>query len=212
MLFFLTEKYKYYHFLVPTMAAKTGVVASVIGTICDFYKRPKFILWPKADSCSDVQAFIDAMCEEYDVPYIEVMVKSKQWVEWFVGQKACACAFWSELEKKEDSVRYIAFDGETCRISGRDRNTPIRIDHRWQVAEKIHTIIHEFIHHYFSHHHNMDTKDHCRKFRKMEKKINAKYGIYFIYVYTKFGKHFHNFWGWPYGYSKPTAKDRGWLV
>jgi len=184
----------------------------MIRAVINFFKGPTNILWPKVDSCSDVQAFVDAMCKEYDVPPIEVMIKSTKWIEWFAGQKSAACAFWGKDEVEDELDRYIVFDGETCRISGRDRNTPIRIDHRWQVAEKIHTIIHEFIHHYFYHHYRMNTEDHCRKFRKMEKKINAIYGIYYIYGYDRYGRHFHNFWGWPYGSSKPTAKDRGWLA
>nr|AIF00621.1 hypothetical protein [uncultured marine group II/III euryarchaeote KM3_136_C10] len=183
----------------------------MIRKICDFFKRAKQILWPKVDSCSEVQRFIDVMCAEYDVPAIEVIVKSKQWVSWFAGKGVSACAFWPK-DEEDKSGRYIAFDGETCRISGRDRNTPIRIDHRWQVAEKMHTIIHEFIHHYFHHHYGINTQDHCKKFRGMEKQINAEYGIYYVYGSNRYGKHFHNFWGWPYGNSKPTAKDRGWLA
>ena len=37
-------------------------------------KRKK---WPKIDTCSEVQQFIDRMCELYDVPQIKVIVKSK---------------------------------------------------------------------------------------------------------------------------------------
>ena len=39
-------------------------------------KRKK---WPKIDTCSEVQQFIDRMCELYDVPQIKVIVKSKKW-------------------------------------------------------------------------------------------------------------------------------------
>jgi len=166
-------------------------------------------VWPKVDSCSDVQKFVDSICSEYDVPNIKVMVKSKGWVEWFAGNGSSACAFWPE--DKDDYQRYIAFDGETCRISGKDRNIPIKIKYRCQVAEKIHTIIHEFIHHYFHHHEGINTDNHCRKFRKMERKINSQYGIYYVYGFNRYGKCFHNFWGKPFGFSKPTPKDRGWV-
>ena len=54
-------------------------------------KRKK---WPKIDTCSEVQQFIDRMCELYDVPQIKVIVKSKRWVEWFAGLGVSACAFW----------------------------------------------------------------------------------------------------------------------
>ena len=182
----------------------------MIRAVINFFKGPTNILWPKVDSCSDVQAFVDAMCKEYDVPLIQVIVKSKNWVTWFAGEGVSACAFWHK-DEEDESGRYIAFDGETCRISGRDRNTPIRIDHRWQVVEKVHTIIHEFIHHYFHHHYGINTEDHCKKFRKMETRINSEYGIYYVYGFSRYGGIFHNFWGWPYGFSKPTAKDRGWL-
>ena len=184
----------------------------MIEMICNFFKGAKQILWPKVDSGSEVQRFIDSMCAEYEVPPIKVFIKSKRWIDWFVGKEGVsACAFWPKDEGDKPG-RYIAFSGESCRISGRDRNTPIRIDHRWQVVVKIHTIIHEFIHHYFHHHHGMHTGDHCKIFRKMEKQINAEYGIYYMYNRENYGMFFHNYWGWIYGRSKPSAKDRGWLV
>jgi hypothetical protein len=181
----------------------------MIRKICDFFKRAKQILWPKVDSCSEVQSFIDAMCVKYEVPPIKVIVRSKQWIEWFAGEGVWGCAFWHPEDKIPD--RFIAFNGEVCRISGKDRNPPIKIHYRWQVVAKIHTIIHEFIHHYFHHHHGMNTGDHCKIFRKMEKQINAEYGIYYMYNRKNYGMFFHNYWGWVYGESKPSAKDRGWL-
>ncbi len=183
----------------------------MIRAVINFFKMPIHSSWPKVDSCSEVQRFIDAMCAEYEVLSIKVIVRSKQWISWFAGKGVAACAFWPE-DEEDKSGRYIAFDGESCRISGRDRNTPIRIDHRWQVVVKIHIIIHEFIHHYFHHHHGMHTGDHCIRFREMEKQINAEYGIYYMYDRKNYGIFFHNYWGWFYGKSKPSAKDRGWLA
>jgi len=195
------------------LTENSGVVISVIKMICNFFKGAKQILWPKVDSGSEVQIFIDSMCAEYEVPPIKVIVRSKKWVEWFAGEGVSACAFWPN-EDEEDAKfgKYIVFDGQTCRISGKDRSIPIKIEHKWQVVERMHTIIHEFIHHYCHHHHGMHTGDHCKIFRKMEKNINAHYGIYYIYSWYNYAKFFHNFWGIPFGNKKPTAKDRGWLV
>ena len=86
--------------------------------------------WPKVDSCSEVQYFIDQMCLDYKVPQIKVIVKSKKWIEWFASLGTMACAFWVP----EDNLgiefrRFIAFDGETCRISGKDRNVPVKVKH-----------------------------------------------------------------------------------
>lgn len=170
-------------------------------------KRKK---WPKIDTCSEVQQFIDRMCELYDVPQIKVIVKSKKWVEWFAGLGVSACAFWpNEGEEDANFGRYIVFDGQTCRISKKDRN-PVKIDHRFQVVERIHTVIHEFIHHFFHYHFGVNTSSHGRRFRKMEKQINAKYGIYFFYACNRYAKYFHNFWGFPFGKRKPSRIDRGW--
>ena len=167
--------------------------------------------WPKIDSCSLVQQFIDQMCTKYEVPPIKVIVKSQKWVEWFAGKGTHACAFWpNEGEEDAGFGKYIVFDGQTCRISGKDRSIPIKIQYRKTVAERFHTVIHEFIHHYFHHHYAMDTGDHGKDFRKMETKINAEYGIYYFYASNRYAKHFHNFWGIPFGRKKPTAKDRGW--
>lgn len=164
--------------------------------------------WPKVDSCSEVQQFIDAMCAEYEVPPIKVIVKSKEWVQWFAGEGVSACAFWpNEGEEDAKFGKYIVFDGQTCRISGNDRNIPIKIEHKWQVVERIHTIIHEFIHHYY-HHNGIDTIGHGKVFRNMEKKINAQYGIYYIYSWYNYAKCFHNFWGIPFGNKKPSAEYR----
>ncbi len=172
----------------------------------------KYKSWPKVDSCSDVQSFVDSMCETYKVPPIKVIVKSTNWVEWFAGEGVSACAFWpNEGEEDAHFGKYIVFDGQTCRISGKDRNVPIKVNHKWQVVEKIHTIIHEFIHHYFYHHHGINTDNHGKEFRKMEKKMNAEYGIYYFYAWNKYAKYFHNFWGIPFGSKKPTPKDRGWV-
>ncbi len=182
----------------------------MIRAVYNFFKGPKHIPWPKVDSCSEVQGFIDAMCVEYEVPPIKVIIKPKWWMDWFAGEGVSGCAFWNPRENMTE--RYIVFNGETCRISANDRSTPIIIHYRYQVVVKIHTIIHEFIHHYFHHHHGMHTGDHCKIFRKMEKQMNAEYGIYYIYNRENYGMFFHNFWGWIYGESKPSAKDRGWLA
>ena len=166
--------------------------------------------WPKVDSCSEVQHFIDQMCLEYEIPPIHVMVKSKKWMEWFAGLGTSACAFTFPNDVHEiEFSRYIAFDGQTCRISGKDRNVPIKVKHRHQVVMRVHTIIHEFIHHYFFHH-GMRDEHHGRNFRKMETKINAEYGIYFFYARNNYATWFHNIWGFPFGRRPPTPKDRGW--
>ena len=107
--------------------------------------------------------------------------------------------------------RYIVFDGQTCRISGNDRNVPIKIKHRERVVVRIHTVIHEFIHHYFHHHFDVNTDGHGSRFRQMEKKINAEYGIYFFYSWSNYAIIFHNFWGFGFGKRKPNATDRGWI-
>ena len=168
--------------------------------------------WPKIDSCSEVQTFVDQMCLEYDVPSIKVIVKSKNWVEWFAGVGVSACAFWpNEGEPDAGFGRYIVFDGQTCRISGKDRNVPVKINHREQVVVRIHTVIHEFIHHYFHHHFGVNTDGHGSRFRQMEKKMNAEYGIYFFYSWSNYAIIFHNFWGFGFGKRKPNAADRGWI-
>jgi hypothetical protein len=168
--------------------------------------------WPKIDSCNEVQEFVNQMCSEYDVPFIKVIVKSTKWVEWFAGEGVSACAFWPNDDEEDASFgKYIVFDGQTCRISGKDRNVPIKIQHRNSVVERFHTVIHEFIHHYFYHHHGINTNDHGKEFRKMEKKMNAEYGIYYFYAANRYAKHFHNFWGIPFGNKKPSPKDRGWI-
>ena len=175
--------------------------------------KTKIKKWPKIDSCSEVQAFVDQMCLEYDVPAIKVIVKSKSWVEWFAGAGVWACAFWWAQDDKsdEDFVRYIAFDGQKCRISGKDRSIPIKIKHRHQVAERVHTVIHEFIHHYFHHYFKINTDGHGSMFRKMEREMNAEYGIYFFYSRDNYARMFHNFWGFGFGKRKPNATDRGWI-
>ena len=183
------ERFKYYYFILLIMFAKR--------------------IWPKIDTCGETQEFVNQMCIEYDVPFIKVIVKSKKWIEWFAGKGVVACAFrygeGSELEK------YMAFDGQRCRISGSERNIPIKIKHRWQVVERVHTVIHEFIHHYFWLHHDMDTANHGREFRKMETQMNAEYGIYFVYSRSNYGTFFHTFWGIPYGNKMPSSKERGWI-
>ena len=185
----------------------------MIRAVCNFFKGSEVIPWPKVDSCSEVQIVIDAMCVKYEVPPIKVIVKSQKWVEWFAGEGVQACAFWpNEDEEDAGFGKYIVFDGQSCRISGNDRNIPIKIEHKHQVVARMHTIIHEFIHHYYYHHQGINTNNHCKNFRKMEKKMNAEYGIYYFYAKNKYAKHFHNFWGIPYGNKKPTSKDRGWLV
>jgi hypothetical protein len=163
--------------------------------------------WPKIDSCSEVQAFIDEMCMEFGVPPIHVIVKSNNWIEWFAGKGVIACAFWPDGGASNE--RYIAFDGQTCRISGNNRNIPIKIETRWEVVQRIHTVIHEFVHHYIVHHYGSNEPYHGKTFREMERKINSIYGVYFVYS-GDYGGWFHNFWGVPFGYSKPTMKDRGW--
>ena len=174
--------------------------------------KSKIKKWPKIDSCSEVQAFVDQMCIEYDVPAIKVIVKSTRWVEWFAGAGVSACAFWpNEGEPDAGFGRYIAFDGQTCRISGNDRSIPIKIKHRYQVAVKVHTVIHEFIHHYFHHHYKINTDGHGSMFRKMEREMNAEYGIYFFYSMNNYARMFHNFWGFGFGKRKPNATDRGWV-
>ena len=166
--------------------------------------------WPKIDSCKEVQQFIDEMCKDYSVPPIKVIVRSKNWVERFAGKGVSACAFWPNDDEEDAAFgKYIVFDGQTCRISGKERN-PVKIKHKSQVAERIHTVIHEFIHHYFYHHYGINTSNHGPKFRHMEKKMNAEYGIFFIYSWYKYAKHFHNFWGFPFGKRKPSKADRGW--
>ena len=175
-----------------------------------FSKKNSFINWPKVDTCREVQQFIDVMCEEYQVPPIKVIIRSTNWVEWFAGKGVIACAFWpNEGEEDAGFGRYIVFDGQKCRISGKERN-PVKIQHRYQAAERIHTIIHEFIHHYFHHHEGVNTSNHGRKFRQMEKKMNANYGIFYFYSCNKYAKFFHNFWGFPFGKKRPSAADRGW--
>nr|ADD92984.1 hypothetical protein [uncultured archaeon MedDCM-OCT-S04-C163] len=150
------------------------------------------------------------MCLDYKVPPIHVIIKSKKWVEWFAGLGTIACAFaFPEDDHGVEFSRFIAFDGMTCRISGKDRNIPIKIKHRYQVAIRIHTIIHEFIHHYFMYQ-GMRDEGHGKNFRKMERKINAEYGIYFFYASNNYGIWFHNFWGFPFGRRPPTSEDRGW--
>ena len=104
----------------------------------------------------------------------------------------------NEGEEDADFGRYIVFDGQKCRISGKERN-PVKIQHRYQTAERIHTIIHEFIHHYFHYHEGINTSKHGRRFRQMEKKMNAQYGIFFFYAWNNYAKYFHNFWGFPFG-------------
>jgi len=175
-----------------------------------FSKKNSFLNWPKIDTCREVQQFIDEMCEEYHVPPIKVIIRSTNWVEWFAGKGVIACAFWpNEGEEDAGFGRYIVFDGQKCRISGKERN-PVKIQHRYQAAERIHTIIHEFIHHYFHHHEGVNTSNHGRKFRQMEKKMNANYGIFYFYSCNKYAKFFHNFWGFPFGKKRPSAADRGW--
>ena len=163
------------------------------------------------DSCGDVQSFIDRMCEEYDVPPIKVIVKSSSWVQWFAGEGVSACAFWPH-EGEEDAGfgRYIVFDGQTCRISGKERSVPIKVDSVKAVVERFHTVIHEFIHHYFHHHHGINTDDHGPSFRTMEKSINAQYGIYYVYASNGYATMFHTFWGKPFGKRRPTPNERGW--
>lgn len=135
--------------------------------------------WPKVDSCSEVQYFIDQMCLDYEVPQIKVIVKSKKWIEWFASLGTVACAFWVP----EDSLgaefrRFIAFDGETCRISGKDRNVPVKVKHRHQAATRVHIIIHEFIHHYF-YHQGMRDEGHGRNFKKWKGKSTLNTGFIF---------------------------------
>jgi len=174
-----------------------------------FWKK-SFKKWPKVDSCSEVQHFINKMCLDYKVPPIHVIIKSKKWVEWFAGLGTIACAFaFPEDDHGFEFSRFIAFDGMTCRISGKDRNVPIKIKHRYQVAIRVHTIIHEFIHHYFMYQ-GMRDEGHGKNFRRMERKINAEYGIYFFYASNNYGIWFHNFWGFPFGKRPPTSEDRGW--
>ena len=56
-------------------------------------------------------------------------------VEWFAGADVTACAFWpNEGEPDAGFGRYIVFDGQTCRISGKDRNIPVKINHKEQVV------------------------------------------------------------------------------
>ena len=177
-----------------------------------FWFKMNFDKWPKVDTCGEVQQFIDMMCEEYHVPPIKVIIRSTYWVEWFAGKGVIACAFWpNEGEEDAGFGRYIVFDGQKCRISGNERN-PVKIQHRYETAERIHTIIHEFIHHYFHHHEGINTSNHGRTFRQMEKKMNAKYGIFFFYAWNNYAKYFHNFWGFPFGKKSPNAADRGWEV
>ncbi len=176
---------------------------------CMFWKR-RTKKWPKVDSCSEVQHFIDQMCLDYEVPPIHVIVKSKKWMDWFtdLGTRACAFRF-PEDDQRIEFSRFIAFDGEACRISGKDRNVPIKVKHRHQAATRVHIIIHEFIHHYFFHQGMMD-EGHGKNFRKMETKINAEYGIYFFYKSNNYATWFHDFWGFPFGRRPPTPEDRGW--
>ena len=184
--------------------AKNG--DNMIQEIFDYFRNdPRS--WPKIDSCSEVQGFIDEMCVEFSVPHVHVIVKSKKWIEWFAGKGVIACAFWPNGKLGDE--RYIAFDGLTCRISGNDRNIPINIGTRAEVVQRIHTVIHEFIHHYIVHHYGSNEPNHGRKFRIMERKINSMYGVYFAYS-GDYGCWFHDFWGRPFGFSKPTKKDRGW--
>ena len=167
--------------------------------------------WPKIDSCNEVQEFIDNMCHEHAVPSINVIIKSPSWVEWFAGLGVSACAFWPH-EGEEDAGfgRYIVFDGQTCRISGKERTVPIKVESVRLVVERIHTVIHEFIHHYFHHHHGVNTDDHGPLFRVIEKKMNAEYGIYYVYSTNGYATMFHNFWGKPFGKRRPTPEERGW--
>jgi len=168
--------------------------------------------WPKIDSSNEVQHFVNKMCAEYDVPFIKVIVKSKKWMEWFAGKGVSACAFWPCEGYEGDNIeKYIAFDGQTCRISGNERSIPIKISQRRQIVERFHTVIHEFIHHYFFHHYRMSTKYHGKEFRKIEAKINSEYGIYFFYSKNNYAMWFHNFWGVPYAWGKPRHDERGWI-
>ena len=177
-----------------------------------FWFKTNFNTWPKVDTCGEVQQFIDTMCEEYQVPPIKIIIRSTSWVEWFAGECVIACAFWpSKTIYLPKSASSSPSFGQKCRISGKERN-PVKIQHRYQTAERIHTIIHEFIHHYFHHHEGINTSKHGRRFRQMEKKMNAQYGIFFFYAWNNYAKYFHNFWGFPFGKRRPNAADRGWEV
>ena len=73
-----------------------------------FWFKTQFDKWPKVDTCGEVQHFIDMMCEEYQVPPINVIIRSTSWVEWFAGEGVIACAFWPhEGEEDVDFGRYI---------------------------------------------------------------------------------------------------------
>ena len=87
--------------------------------------------WPKVDSCSEVQHFIDQMCLNSEVPHIKVSVKSKKRIEWFASLGATACAFAIPIDDQGiEFKRFIVFNGEACRISGKNRNVPIKVKHR----------------------------------------------------------------------------------
>jgi len=173
-----------------------------------FSFRKNFNEWPKVSNCEEVQAFVDQMCEEYNVPPIKVMIKSSGWMDWFSGEEGIpAFAFYPKINGNVE--RYIAFDGSKCRISGKVRNKPIKVSSKSKAAWRVHIIIHEFIHHYF-HHEGINTSNHGRTFRQMEKKMNAEYGIFFFYAWNNYAIYFHNFWGFSFGKNRPNAAGRGW--
>ena len=122
------------------------------------------------DSCGDVQNFIDTMCDASRRPthqgHREIIV---------MGPMVCrgrrlSLRFWpNEGEEDAGFGRYIVFDGQTCRISGKERSVPIKVDSVKAVVERFHTVIHEFIHHFFHHHFGINTDDHGALFRAMER-------------------------------------------
>ncbi len=81
-----------------------------------FWKN-NFKKWPKVDSCSEVQNFIDQMCLVYEVPPIKVIIKSKKWIEWFAGKGVSACAFWPN-EGEEDAKNAQDLNDNYERLEG----------------------------------------------------------------------------------------------